>query len=169
MHKIYIHFLLRTILCISVQLTVIDQVLEEFTIFLFIIPILLIPPIINTTIVMILSFGIGLFVDTFYNTLGINALACLLLSYLRLPFFFTIDKGKLSQKEYTLCPPNLSWALFIAYSSILILGYCVVVFSLEYGSIRYFLQILIQSIVSSLFTMGIAYSSLFLFIGYKKR
>ncbi len=78
-----------------------------------------------------LAFGMGLFVDAFYNSLGIHASACVFMAYLR---FFVLDwlepKGGYNN-DYSPTKQRLGLGWFMGYSAILLFGYLLWYFSVE--------------------------------------
>jgi rod shape-determining protein MreD len=105
----------------------------------------------NKANLLIASFFLGLMMDLFCNSGGVHATACVLLAYMR-PAFFKFSFG-LSYEYQTiklndvLTPERFSFILLavITHNSIL--------FLLESFQISFILDVLIRTVLSSLFTI----------------
>jgi rod shape-determining protein MreD len=105
----------------------------------------------NKANLLIASFFLGLIMDLFSNSGGVHATACVLLAYLR-PYFFKFSFG-LSYEYQTvklndvLTPERFSFIL-LAVST-----HHITLFLLESFQITFFLDVLLRTVLSTLFTI----------------
>ena len=135
--------------------------------FLYILFILLLPFQIPNGLLFILSFGVGLTVDAFYDTLGLHALACTVLAYVRILFIrLTVSvEDRETEPEPSMSKMGFRWFLF--YGFILTLFHHLSLFSFEVFRISDFGITLLRTILSSLFTLFLMLLTEFLF--YRKK
>lgn len=115
---------------------------------IFIYFIIRLPIHLSTNIVLTLSFLLGLAVDIFSDTIGMNALACTLLAMFRRKIY---GLYKSRDEKFAEMVPNISSLGVIVYMKYLVtmtLCYCVLFFSIEYFSLSH-LPIMLTKIVSS--------------------
>ena len=137
--------------------------------FLYILFILLLPFETPNWLLFLLSFIIGLTVDTFYNTPGINAAACTVLSLIRV-IFITLTVQRLSfeiEPEPKLGIMGFRWFFFYAF--ILTLVHHSTLFLIEDFSFKDLNYTLIRIILSSLFTVFLMLVAEFIFYRKKER
>ena len=106
-------------------------------------------------LVMITAFAIGLVVDMFYNTMGMNAAACVFMAYLR-PWVlrFYAPKGEYeTSARPTLNSMGLTWIL--SYSATLVLMHHLLLFYLEAFTFSTFFTTLAKVILSSMATVAL--------------
>ncbi|NLP57337.1 rod shape-determining protein MreD [Lutibacter sp. B1] len=116
----------------------------------------------NKSLFLILSFLLGLTVDLFSNSGGINASATLFIAYFRLP----ILKAVLKKSDFDNILFNLRAIPFPkAFLFILILTiiHHFIVFSLEYFSFNAYSEIIYNTILTSVFTIIISILGIILF------
>ena len=116
----------------------------------------------NQSTFLILSFLLGLTVDFFSNSGGINAGATLLIAYLRLP----ILRAVLKKYDFDFLLFNLrtiSFGKAFLFISILTLLHHFTVFSLEYFSINSYQTIISNTILTSIFTIILSILGIILF------
>lgn len=124
--------------------------------FLYLVGILSIPFQIREIPLLLISFGIGLTIDVFYDTLGLHACAATLLAFLR-PFWLKIIRpngGYDDSTQPTLQEMGMGW--FISYSLPLIFAFCLLFFTADQWGTGAFLGILNKSLFSSIFTVLLA-------------
>lgn len=115
---------------------------------IFIYFIIRLPMHLSTNIVLTLSFLLGLSVDIFSDTIGVNALACTLLAMLRRNIY-SLYKSR--DEKFVEIVPSISSLGVIVYMKYLVtmtLCYCVLFFVIEYFSMSH-LPIMLTKIVSS--------------------
>lgn len=123
--------------------------------FLYVAFILLLPVEMNNLLLMVIAFLLGFSVDIFYNSLGLHAMALVLVAYLRNYWLATITP----QGGYDIgTPPTLSanglqW--FLVYSLPLVFVHHLVLFFVEASGFAMFWYTMLKAISSLLFTMTV--------------
>ncbi|WP_340077713.1 rod shape-determining protein MreD [Leptobacterium sp. I13] len=105
----------------------------------------------NRTLFLISSFVMGLILDFFGNSGGINATACLCVAYMR-PIIINFSFGTIIEHQ-NIKIANTPLGQRLAYLSILILTHHLILFSLEIFSFTDILTILKKTLFSSVFTL----------------
>lgn len=111
---------------------------------------------------LFLSFLIGLCIDFFSNSGGINAAATLFIAFIRLPILTKI----LNKTDFDYQSFNLrSMPIGKSYSYIVLLTFIhhLILYSLEYFSINSFGVILKNTLLSTIFTVSIIFIGVILF------
>ena len=99
-----------------------------------------------------LAFFLGLSVDIFSDTPGVNALACTLIAALRTPIYYAyIPKDDVTNR-LTPCVSNLGFVEYSKYLLTFVVIYCVMVFTIEYFSFADVKSIVILSASSTVFS-----------------
>ncbi len=109
------------------------------------------------------SFLLGLLVDFFMNSGGINAMATLFIAYIRLPLFKRIFQ--ISEDEYPLFKlrSELFGNIFL-FVSILTFVHHLILFSLLNFSLNhYFVNVFVNAILSSIFTLILYFLGTYIF------
>jgi rod shape-determining protein MreD len=168
MERAPIHFI-RFIALVFIQVFLLKNIgfYNLFTPFLYILFILLLPFQIPNWLLFSLSFGIGLSIDTFYDTLGLHALACTVLAYVRIIFIrLTVStEDRESEPEPSMSKMGFRWFLF--YGFILTLFHHLALFSFEVFRLSGFGITLLRTVLSSFFTLFLLLLTEFLF--YRKK
>ncbi len=102
---------------------------------------------------MLIGFGFGLLMDSFFDTVGINAFVCVLIAYIR-PYvlkLLTPGGGYDALAEVSIAYMGFVW--FIKYAALLIFIHHFVFFLLEAWNITFFLDVFIRSVLSTFFTL----------------
>lgn len=128
---------------------------------LYILFILLYPFNRSHTLLLFLSFLLGLGVDFFENSGGINAAACLAIAYIR-PWLLRFSFG-VSYDYQTIKFSSTPIGARLSYVGILILIHHFVLFLLEFFSFAHLLLILEKTIFTGIFTIILVILSLALF------
>lgn len=105
---------------------------------------------VNTNILLTLSFLLGLIVDIFSDTLGVNALCCTILAILKKPVFYCYVQRDDDVKDII---PSVSRIGVLDYSKYLLSMttiYCVLAFTIEYFSFASVKEIIIAASSSTL-------------------
>lgn len=114
------------------------------------------------------SFAIGLGIDIFTNTLGLNAAACVLMAFFR-PFIINrISSGPESLIGETPSLRNQGVSWFAYYAVILVLIHHSALFYLEVFRLSEFFSTLLRVILSSAFTLLLIMISEYLFFPREK-
>ena len=136
MNKDIIVFTLLFVILVALQVLICNHI----AIFNVAVPIIFIYFIIRLPIALgkgalfTLSFFLGLTVDIFSDTPGVNALACTLLSGVKKPMFFAyVDKDD-KTKEITPTVSTMGVAPYCKYLVTMVGIYCLLVFSIDFFS-----------------------------------
>ncbi len=124
--------------------------------FLYLLGILNLPIPISHVPLILISFGLGLAVDAFYDTIGIHAASAALLGFLR-PYWLKVisptggydDAIKPSQPEM-----GIVW--YVSYALPMVFAFSLVFFTADQWGSGSFLGILNKSLLSSIFTVVLA-------------
>lgn len=137
--------------------------------YLYILFILLLPFGIPNGLLFLLSFLTGLTVDVFYDTLGLNALACTVMAFVRVSFIsLTVQKdGFDNEPEPSLGIMGFRW--FIFYATILTFFHHLILFSFETFKFSELAYTLIRVVLSTLFTVTLIIITEFAFFQKKNR
>ena len=129
--------------------------------YFYVLFVLLLP--INTPryLLLILGFVLGLTIDVFANTPGIHASATVFMAFLR-PFM--INTANIDEQEKAISPTlmNMGVGWFVKYSLVLILFHHTFLFFVEIFSFHAFLNTLLRSLLSGLFTFVLVVLSQFI-------
>jgi hypothetical protein len=120
--------------------------------FIYIGYLLLLPYDMNRILQMLVGFMMGLFIDIFYDTLGIHAAASVLLMYLR-PYWLNVVYGK-DQNDSLSTPVlrNLGLQSFSVYVIPVILLHHAALFYIETGGFHMFFFTLAKTLMSTMLT-----------------
>ncbi len=151
--------ILRGVVFLFIQVLVLKQVevnfgwLTEMSLLFYPLFIILLPTRFPTIAVMIIAFFTGLFVDVFYDSIGVHASACVFLAFIR-PLAFNIFSPR-EGYSVNLYPTiyNLGFLWFLRYCSFLLFGFCFFYFAMEAFTLGYVFQILKKTVVSFFFSM----------------
>ncbi len=117
---------------------------------------------------MLNAFAFGLLIDIFNNSGGINAAACLLIAYYRLPLLqFIINDKELNLKTFryanygTLPKIGLVFTLTFIHQT--------TIYLLEYFNSSFILEVFYKSITNSLFTTFVVTTLLAIFTSSSKK
>lgn len=106
----------------------------------------------NDNILLVLSFFLGLFIDYFSNTGGINAAATLFIAYIRIPTL-KIVIGKREIDYSTIGLNKLPFFRTYSYIATLTIIHHFIVFGLEYFKWDNFGIIILKTFLTSIFTI----------------
>lgn len=168
MNNILFINILRFLLLVAAQVFLFKNIgyYNLATPFPYILFLMLLPLGIPNWLLFTIAFITGITVDTFYNTLGVNAAACVSLAFVRIVMMkLTVD----FESHENLATPsigemNLRW--FFIYSFILTLFHHLTLFLLETFTFSNLHYTLISVFLSCIFTEAIIL--LFSFIFYRK-
>jgi rod shape-determining protein MreD len=115
---------------------------------------------------LLISFLLGLSIDFFSNSGGINAAATLFVAYMRLPILkLLLNKQDLDYKLFKITSEPI--IKIIIYISILSVIHHFIVFYLDYFNYKYLSTILFKTITTGLATILISTLSLIIFVKKK--
>lgn len=143
----------RFILLLAIQIIVFNNMnffgyISPFPYILFII---LYPVNGNKSGLLVASFLLGLIMDMFSNSGGIHATSCLLLAYFR-PFIFKFSFG-LSYEYQTVKLNDVLTPERFSFILVSVLIHHLILFVLEAFQFSFFLDVLLRTILSTLFTI----------------
>lgn len=123
--------------------------------FLYIAFILLLPIELNTLVLMIIGFALGFAIDIFYDSMGLHAMATVLVAYVRNYWMATITPqgGYDSGSSATIGSNGLQW--FIVYTMPLIFIHHVILFFVEASGFALFWYTMLKIVASLMFTMTV--------------
>ncbi|MGI6717911.1 MAG: hypothetical protein ACOX4D_01960 [Bacteroidales bacterium] len=137
--------------------------------FIYLIPFILLPVHINSIVIMILGFVVGLFIDFFSGVLGVHAAACVLACALRSPIIYAFhNKREIKQNVI----PKIRWfgtSQNIFYVLFFVLIHHTTMFFLEAFTFKYFFRTLLLIVSNTVLTslLIILYQYLFHLEGSK--
>lgn len=120
----------------------------------------------NISLLLILSFILGLSVDFFSDSGGINAAATLFIAFIRLPILkLVLNKSDFDYYSFNLRTVSFSKAfLFIAVLTII---HHLIVFSLAYFSFKDVISVILNALSTSVFTIILIILGIALFTNKK--
>jgi hypothetical protein len=117
---------------------------------------------------MTIAFLTGVSIDMFYNTLGINAFACVTLAFFRNRIFYLFLGSSDFDENSPISLANLGIGIFIPYVTILLFIHHFLIFLLiNWDNGKYF-YVLYTSILSSLLTLFVIITGEYLFFREKR-
>lgn len=121
----------------------------------FIYVILRLPVTISKDFLFTIAFMMGLIVDVFSDTGGINTLSCLVLAALRRPILhlYFHREDELSNPFPSI--DTLGMMTYFKYALTMSLVYCMMVFTLEYLSFKYFWHVVFCVLASMVLTTAL--------------
>jgi len=154
MNKLLVRNLIRTVFILIVQLLLLKRnlTLGEFnyihlTIYSLIIALL--PYKTPKILVVAIGFSLGLFVDLFYDSLGVHAGATTLVAYCRSFILYWIAPTE-GYKKDGLTPYAYGIPWFLTYMSLMIFFHLITLYSLEAFSFVYIQEIMLRTIFSTI-------------------
>ena len=154
---------IRFIVLVLLQVLLLNNInfLGYINPYLYILFIILFPFTGNQTLLIFLSFLLGLSVDIFEDSGGINAAACVVIAYIRpavLRFSFGVSYDYQTIKFSSTQPGSR-----LSYVAILVLVHHFILFLLELFSFAHLLLVLKKTLFSGLFTIILVFLTLALF------
>lgn len=104
-------------------------------------------------ILMTLSFLLGFMVDLFSDTLGLNSLACIILSVVKKPVFYAYMP---KEDKYINAIPSIEsmgWPNYLKFVITMSAIFCILVFGIEFFSFASFGRIIVMASSSAVLTM----------------
>ncbi len=123
--------------------------------FVYIGYILILPIDIKPIPLMLIAFGFGLLMDSFFDTVGINAFVCVLIAYIRPYILKVLTPGGGYDALMEISIPYMGFVWFIKYSALLIFIHHFIFFTLEAWNMSLFLDVFIRTVLSTIFTLFI--------------
>ncbi len=143
------------IVLVLVQILVLNriQISGFLNPYLYVLFILFLPVGINRSILMVLSFFVGLVIDIFSNTPGMHAGACVLIAFIRPLIIKTLSSRDTLSPDS--CPSlrEYGWPWYIKYASVAVLCHHFFLFFIEQFDHLFFWSTLLRIILSSVATV----------------
>ena len=162
-NSVFISNSLRFIFLVLLQVLVLNHInfLGFINPYLYIFFILVFPLVGNKSLLIILSFLLGLSVDLFGDSGGVHAAASVFIAYIRplaLKFSFGVSY------EYNMIKINKApWIERLIYISIMVFTHHLILFSLEIFSLTHILLLVKSTLFSGIFSIVLIFCSLLLF------
>ena len=120
--------------------------------FVYVACILLLPSEMSLSATLLTAFGVGIIVDTFYNTLGMHAAATVLMAYIRpiIVRFQAAQRGFDSRVVFSI--HEMGSRNFFYYVLVLTFIHHFALFLIEANNILLFLPAMVKIVASTLFT-----------------
>lgn len=149
---------LQFVLYVVVQVVILNGIdyMHVFTPFLFILYILTLPMNISRIAQMLHAFAIGIVVDIFSNTIGINAMVCVFMAYIRpgICKFFASTENQEQQPSFK----SYGMMRFMQYAFIMVLVHHTGFYMLENMSLSNMNLVATRIICSAVFTLILIFS-----------
>ena len=170
MERIPIH-IFRFILLAFIQIFLLKNIgyYNLATPFLYVLFILLLPFKTPNWLVYLLAFCMGLTIDTFYDTLGLHALACTFMAWARIIFISITVSTEDRETEPQPGMSEMGFRWFLIYSLTLIFVHHLALFSFEIFRLSGFGEALLSTLLSTIFTLFLVLLSQFVFYRKKSR
>lgn len=155
MAKTVIHFIILAIVLLLAQLICSKIALWGIAMpVVFIYLILRLPINMHNSWVITIAFFMGLIVDTFSNTAGMNALACTILATMRQPVFYLyVLRDDDEQTNPIAASETMGAGAYFKYMATLTLAYCAMLFLIQAFTLRDFPLTLMRIGASSVLSM----------------
>ena len=149
-----LRYLILFFICILVQALIFNNIVlfHVAVPIVFIYFIIRLPINLKLPYLFTLAFLIGLIVDIFSDTPGVNALACVLIASLRTPIYYAYMDKDDTTSRLTPCVQTMGIWVYAKYLLTFIVIYSLLVFTIEYFSFADVKGIVILAAASSLFT-----------------
>lgn len=154
MAKVILKYSLLFLICVFLQILIFNRIIlfHVAVPLIFIYFIIRLPINLKLPYVFTLAFFLGLIVDIFSDTPGVNALACTLISALRVPIYYAYMAKDDITSRLTPAIASMGFWEYSKYLLTFIVIYCILTFSIEYFSFADVKGIAIMTGASSLFT-----------------
>ncbi|MCI9284824.1 MAG: rod shape-determining protein MreD [Muribaculaceae bacterium] len=157
MSKTTIQFIILSIVLVLAQVVVFNHIclFNVAVPMVFIYVIIRLPITLAINWVLTVSFFLGLTVDIFSDTYGMNALSCTVLAMLRRPVLrlYVPREEDLTRPEPSM--QSLGTAVYLKYLLTMTLLYCMLIFTIEAFTFFNPLQLLLRIIFSTLLSMAL--------------
>lgn len=164
MNNIYLSNTIRFVGLLLLQVLVLNKlnIFGYITPMVYIVWIFLFPFRKNLTPLLLLSFILGLTIDYFSNSGGINASAALFIAFIRLPILkLTLRKSDFDHQLFNL--RNISFGKSFLFISTLTIIHHFIVFTLVYFSFNNILAIITNTIYTSIITIILSILGIIIF------
>ncbi len=158
--------LIHVVALIMLQVFIVDNIRLGYYVHptVYILFILLMPYNAQRWQVMLAAFGMGLAVDFLSGTPGLNAAAAVATAYIRHFVIMIMTRKSDLEEKYNPSFTEMGFTWFLAYSSILVFVYDIVLFTLEAFSFKLLNVILLQTLLSTLSSVALMMLMMLVFI-----
>ncbi|MCP4520573.1 MAG: hypothetical protein GY827_02560 [Cytophagales bacterium] len=114
---------------------------------------ILLPVNTSRTVELFIGFGTGLFIDIFYDSIGINAAACVALAFVR-PYVIQLLSGKHSFEgvsRISIQETGIQW--FFIYAGSLLFLHHLILFFIDTSSSQFIFSSIVKAFFSALYTL----------------
>lgn len=159
MNKAVVTNLLRALVFIALQVIVFMSIKISFGSFdyihIIVYPIVIILFPINTprSLLILLSFMIGMSVDMFYDSIGVHASACVFIAYIRNYVLKYLEPHGGYSIEISPSSHNLGFQWFLPYACFMLFVFMLFYFSVDAFSFVFIFEILMNTIASFIFSI----------------
>jgi hypothetical protein len=171
-NKTIFHQLLGFLFYVMLQLIVFRNiwVFDIAYCWVYVAPILLLPVQVKNWVLIIVAFLLGLFVDTLYDKIGMNAAACVLIAFLR-PFLINSMIGKNTGNDdiKELSINTIGFQSFSVYLLLLLLAHHFLLNIINAASSAFFMRTLAKTVFSAFFSYLMIIASQMLFYSRKSK
>lgn len=170
MNKQIYQQIIRFVLLVLLQVYVLNNIafMGHLNPYLYILFILLLPLETPKWLLLISAFVLGLSIDYFSNTIGVNIAASLLVAYIRPGLIHALSPKIDLGQGVKIGIRDMGFGWFFMYSSILIIIHHVCLFLLETFRFNEIFETLGRALMSAIFTFGLVILSQYLFYRQKK-
>lgn len=148
---------LAVLLSIAVQVMFLRDIALANVAFCFIYTWFLVKAPMNTNPLLFLpgAMLVGWVIDTFYNTHGMHAFACVLLAWLRPLYFRILTPANGYDERSSISLAEMKWLWFFSYIFLMLMSHHFLLFMLEAGDVTLIGMTLLKSLASTLLGMGV--------------
>lgn len=126
---------------------------EHALCFIYIGYVLMLPIDIKPIPLILIAFGFGLLMDSFFDTIGINAFVCVFVAYVRPYILKTLTPGGGYDAMTEISISYMGFVWFVKYAALTIFIHHFIFFTLEAWDLSLFFTIMLRSFLSTLFTL----------------
>lgn len=154
MNKSVITYIITLICLILAQVLICNHIVlfNVAIAFVFIYAIIRLPMDMNTNWLLTIAFFIGLIVDIFSDTPGVNALACTLIAMFKKPMLYAYTAKDDRTKNIVPTLATLGFGIYGKFLFTVSIVYCLLTFSIEYFSLADIKEIVIMTASSGVLT-----------------
>lgn len=154
MNKSIFSYILLFVILVLVQALLMNHIVlfSSAVCFIFIYFLIKLPINLSANLVLTLGFVLGLAVDMFSDTPGLNALCCTILASLKRPMFFAYEQHDDKNRNVAPSIGTMGFFNFSKYIFSMAAIYCLLAFFVEFIEFTDVVGILIKAGASTLFT-----------------
>lgn len=116
------------------------------------------PVTVGTNAMMAIAFALGLSVDIFQDTPGLNAMVCTIVAFIRRPIFHLYVPRDEDFSGRRLGIKTMGTAAYLKYMSTIVLIYCILYFTIEALSYMDIVRLCMRILASTVFTFVVLYA-----------